>query len=278
MMSGAYDAMTKFLSTPSARRATRVRKTPNRELWDFYPRPPRGGRLPFTDWTAECGVFLSTPSARRATLGVRTRPNGFVNFYPRPPRGGRPPGSSRRSWKSSISIHALREEGDRPETGNPEKEKISIHALREEGDRRSWCRRWSGRGFLSTPSARRATLFLKEVVKCLLHFYPRPPRGGRLNLCAKNVRRKAFLSTPSARRATIVSGPGMDPSESISIHALREEGDAVFQADNGWARYFYPRPPRGGRLFDDTHSQMPINISIHALREEGDAQEVHCKW
>ena len=34
----------------------------------------------------------------------------------------------------------------------------------------------------------------------------------------------------------------------ISIHALREEGDVCAEkevSDNG---YFYPRPPRGGRL------------------------------
>ncbi len=57
-----------------------------------------------------------------------------------------------------ISIHALREEGDRPAllryvafAG------ISIHALREEGDRLSaeWIQ--EGQQFLSTPSARRAT-------------------------------------------------------------------------------------------------------------------------
>ena len=33
----------------------------------------------------------------------------------------------------------------------------------------------------------------------------------------------------------------------ISIHALREEGDAVAAlASSSWF-YFYPRPPRGGR-------------------------------
>ena len=33
-----------------------------------------------------------------------------------------------------ISIHALREEGDRPGEGGKEGSEISIHALREEGD------------------------------------------------------------------------------------------------------------------------------------------------
>ena len=56
---------------------------------------------------------------------------------------------------------------------------ISIHALREEGD---------GSGFsvvevlclfLSTPSARRATIQRAECLTEKPYFYPRPPRGGR---------------------------------------------------------------------------------------------------
>ena len=56
----------------------------------------------------------------------------------------------------------------------------------------------------------------------------------------------------------------------ISIHALREEGDARSAAlwhDSG---NFYPRPPRGGRLFQTQSKSRGIRISIHALREEGD--------
>ena len=34
--------------------------------------------------------------------------------------------------------------------------------------------------------------------------------------------------------------------------------------------YFYPRPPRGGRLFKLTEFAPLYDISIHALREEGD--------
>ena len=35
----------------------------------------------------------------------------------------------------------------------------------------------------------------------------------------------------------------------ISIHALREEGDDDHPARGTDRRYFYPRPPRGGRLW-----------------------------
>ena len=48
--------------------------------------------------------FLSTPSARRATFQMSYSSARLTYFYPRPPRGGRP--------AATISIHALREEGD----------------------------------------------------------------------------------------------------------------------------------------------------------------------
>ena len=105
-------AMCRFLSTPSARRATGGQRGQARRGHDFYPRPPRGGRLAlYVDQSllseisihalreeGDLGatidrlhraIFLSTPSARRATcMGQRV----FL--------------------LSPISIHALREEGD----------------------------------------------------------------------------------------------------------------------------------------------------------------------
>ena len=56
-----------------------------------------------------------------------------------------------------------------------------------------------------------------------------------------------FLSTPSARRATLTLYHA-DVLRLISIHALREEGDAVSCSLVLMPCYFYPRPPRGGRL------------------------------
>ena len=101
----------KFLSTPSARRATEdaAEKLPavqisihalreegdtkayanGGETCHFYPRPPRGGRPKPTHPRKKAHQFLSTPSARRATICRMMR--------------------SRTLW---ISIHALREEGD----------------------------------------------------------------------------------------------------------------------------------------------------------------------
>ena len=80
-------------------------------LRNFYPRPPRGGRLGLSVYFHSGQVFLSTPSARRATLlwlHCTTTPG--------------------------ISIHALREEGDVAVLYGQLFRVISIHALREEGD------------------------------------------------------------------------------------------------------------------------------------------------
>ena len=149
-------AVSEFLSTPSARRATAaLRRTgPRRGISihalreegdttcssssvtaaNFYPRPPRGGRLTGRGQRIRTMVFLSTPSARRATLVV--------------------------ILLATCSV-------------------ISIHALREEGDRRGQILHLTG-----------------------VNFYPRPPRGGRRDCGDKFVFLSEFLSTPSARRAT----------------------------------------------------------------------------
>ena len=56
-----------------------------------------------------------------------------------------------------ISIHALREEGDQRHQPCHHAGGISIHALREEGDSPHFFVLVARRGFLSTPSVRRAT-------------------------------------------------------------------------------------------------------------------------
>ena len=57
---------------------------------------------------------------------------------------------------------------------------------------------------------------------------------------------------------------------SISIHALREEGDGQRKSCAGNAQNFNPRPPRGGRHPRTWDYLSRFSISIHALREEGD--------
>ena len=169
--------------------------------WNFYPRPPRGGRHSSIGIKRGSRLFLSTPSARRATPSTTLPKSNTRNFYPRPPRGGRPRPRRRRCWRRSnfyprpprggrrysdvplddhvrISIHALREEGDlRAFASTLGALRISIHALREEGDR-LWSTDTVGRiRFLSTPSARRATSKISQIKNVKIYFYPRPPRG-----------------------------------------------------------------------------------------------------
>ena len=146
----------RFLSTPSARRATGVLHKGNvqsvisihalREegdpvpssettsVEDFYPRPPRGGRPALLRCPGRSAQFLSTPSARRATHGCR------YCF----------------AQKKFLSTPSAR------------------RATSRQPPALSWL--WK---FLSTPSARRATGYPAQALWPCRDFYPRPPRGGR---------------------------------------------------------------------------------------------------
>ena len=79
----------RFLSTPSAGRATNHADPLRHRRHYFYPRPPRGGR--------QVGLGVRTPRIVISIHALRgegderaSRPRcGCPNFYPRPPRGGR---------------------------------------------------------------------------------------------------------------------------------------------------------------------------------------------
>ena len=258
----------------------------------FYPRPPRGGR--------RCGkeVFTNIRAISIHALREEGDPQrhrilhtSFISIHALREEGDlQPPGGCP---QLDISIHALREEGDPLLLPlGAVVQQISIHALREEGDllrgcsfasaghfyprpprggrrvaqvnalahtgflstpsaRRAttgWVTLPASTGFLSTPSARRATRADALELDLDQHFYPRPPRGGRHGVARDHQMVLLFLSTPSARRATRPSCASLQTS---------------------WN--FYPRPPRGGRRRVDYDKQNPRVISIHALREEGDA-------
>ena len=126
-------------------------------------------------------IFLSTPSARRATSSHSPRNTEPSDFYPRPPRGGRPKPVDYKKEDIPISIHALREEGDRKfQQRRHKRRNISIHALREEGDEVvSRCG-------------------IKSIV---ISIHALREEGDRVRV-AGEFPRQEFLSTPSARRAT----------------------------------------------------------------------------
>ena len=215
------------------------------------------------------GLFLSTPSARRATHIIHTCTFSYAYFYPRPPRGGRhihdfvsfcipaflsTPSARRATRRSctgyqgqSISIHALREEGDFSQYSFP----LDIHDFYPRpprGGRRIFVITAASRPqFLSTPSARRATTRLAMFFMVKMHFYPRPPRGGRL---------------PPLVCVTVKS--------SISIHALREEGDLTESFSQKATQRFLSTPSARRATSRPKRCNSSRRISIHALREEGD--------
>ena len=80
---------------------------------------------------------------------------------------------------------------------------------------------------------------------------------------------KVFLSTPSARRATAYVHPPFRTS-SISIHALREEGDNSIMGSGQGAKKFLSTPSARRATIRVNRAAGIRVISIHALREEGD--------
>ena len=261
------------------------------EAVDFYPRPPRGGRRqlrrhhrpiprisihalreegdafrpPF--WLACPNFYPRPPRGGRPVPRPRMLPQQY--FYPRPPRGGRRiAGVVPVNAELFLSTPSARRATDN-RAGNQCAGTISIHALREEGDQCGPDGPLGGFGFLSTPSARRATGQRCTLIMDSNDFYPRPPRGGRLLVFFLEALLHDFYPRPPR-------GGRLNPTnlaafaDRISIHALREEGDAFDLRDAvngfvflstpsarratpncGWKVWlqsdFYPRPPRGGR-------------------------------
>ena len=146
---------------------------------------------------------------------------------------------------------------------------ISIHALREEGDSHDPTMKARFSQFLSTPSARRATCRCAGKRTAIGYFYPRPPRGGRHGSPMGWDRFGDFYPRPPRGGRPEIDSY-LEETKLISIHALREEGDglavlspyspAKFLSTPSarratrrplrlgcLGRYFYPRPPRGGR-------------------------------
>ena len=129
---------------------------------------------------------------------------------------------------------------------------ISIHALREEGDPKVTMSDSLTSLFLSTPSARRATMaqFLQFFqIRISIHALReegdnRPDKSGRFHR----------ISIHALREEGDLLAIHIHCVITISIHALREEGDAVGAGRDVGAANFYPRPPRGGRLHAYDHA------------------------
>ena len=170
---------------------------------NFYPRPPRGGRREISWWDHVTDTFLSTPSARRATIS--RAPMWLPPIFLSTPSARR--ATSYTAESSIIDVGFLSTPSARRATTQwfplVTSMPISIHALREEGDRpasRPWSR--SAR-FLSTPSARRATCPSGSYAhKHDISIHALREEGDVCPCCGAKLEPQ-FLSTPSARRATV---------------------------------------------------------------------------
>ena len=182
------------------------------------------------------------PRGGRPTTPTRSVRRTY--FYPRPPRGGRLAGYHGGHRDGGISIHALREEGD------DDSAHLVVDALL----------------FLSTPSARRATVIARRgVVVDVISIHALREEGDHPS-AARSLTSSRFLSTPSARRAT----PEIAAIENLlrkflSTPSARRATRIPGQERVG-PRNFYPRPPRGGRraaasslarLMDDFYPRPP---------------------
>ena len=158
-------------------------------------------------------LFLSTPSARRATNCVM----GYITIF-------------------TISIHALREEGDPCPFFSCVDMCISIHALREEGDVRP----------------------VPPVAGRSMYFYPRPPRGGRpflLTYCATY----AYISIHALREEGDPRKSAQS-SSNVYFYPRPPRGGRLFAFPMGSSPVanFYPRPPRGGRQVVPLRPQLRV--------------------
>ena len=168
---------------------------------DFYPRPPCGGRPPGFTLLFPPAEFLSTSPLRGTTVRRWGMGRRSLYFYPRPPCGGRRAG--RGFLPGANHFYPRPPCGGRPTLrfmGSPPFQFLSTSPLRGTT--------WNDevRGYDGS------------------HFYPRPPCGGRPRWWRLDIIWGTFLSTSPLRGTTRGLVPLIPGS-----------------------RYFYPRPPCGGR-------------------------------
>ena len=172
--------------------------------FDFYPRPPGGGRRARRDGQHSAFRFLSTPSGWRATKNKLQTVERLIKFLSTPSGWRATIARARLASIDRISIHALRVEGD--PSGYDRNGKFVIFLSTPSGWRATsaFCDpSRSQSAFLSTPSGWRATPDHNEFFMPLeKNFYPRPPGGGRQGASITSSTVSGFLSTPSGWRAT----------------------------------------------------------------------------
>ena len=106
------------------------------------------------------------------------------------------------------------------------KKYISIHALREESDYFKSCFKKWDKIYFNPRSPWGERQAVVDLIQPLIHFNPRSPWGERPIYWLLKAIEVLFQSTLSVRRATKTVLEQLH-DRSISIHALREESDAL---------------------------------------------------
>ena len=260
----------RFLSTLSLRRATRLFLEIYTLFKNFYPRSPCGER-PHGRAAAGCGIHISihallaeSDDAYLAALGkgVQISIHALLAESDYPKQENYP--------QSNISIHALLAESDPIMRKYCPSTKISIHALLAESDSKP--RRLKSRRcvFLSTLSLRRATIFALLTVP-----------GLRLFLSTLSLRRATvapplqfndtskFLSTLSLRRATLYKLSCQGTPEFLSTLSLRRATGLTAPAAWQHRKFLSTLSLRRATNIPLPNAHV-ISISIHALLAESD--------
>ena len=202
----------------------------------FYPRAPGGARLEYRE-PIGTAVLISIRVPReghdcpRAMLKAEE-----INFYPRAPGGARRRGC--RGWFSGWNFYPRAPGGARPmaeqwgglettflsacpgrgTTLRPRGETvwvvISIHVPREGHDASGSAISSVGIQFLSTCPVRGTTAPFLKFPPQSWNFYPRAPRGARLDSQKPKSVRKPFLPTCPARGTT---SPTTRPSPRLDV-------------------------------------------------------------
>ena len=148
--------------------------------------------------------------------------------------------------------------------------RISIHALREEGDELPIYGLLRGANFYPRPPRGGRRFALLIVAIALFNFYPRPPRGGRRKVFKmRKPRLNNFYPRPP-RGGRRLQDQNKMYEALISIHALREEGDAPTVCGSRPTKEFLSTPSARRATSKLRPAAAARAISIHALREEGD--------
>ena len=192
----------------------------------------------------------------------------WTSFYPRPPHGGRHETAGWRSSMCTISIHALRMEGDISSPHVSGRQKNFYPRPRVEGD-------W--------------TLSPGAVLQG--NFYPRPPHVGRHMPFFHGIRVTEFLPTPShggrrrqrscERRWYSISTHALTWRATqcrfsrrlhglISTHALTWRATKLPIFSAAVAALFLPTPSHGGRPQRPAHRTQPAHFYPRP-RVEGDS-------